>query len=187
MGRHREALDDLNQAVKHRAARDSELFNARAYGRALAGVELKEALADVEKAIQFDIADNRPRFKAAASAGRDENPIRVEDSANSANPNYLDTRGFILYLLGQHDQALEDINLAITRTETEQRRVEQLGARPGVDKRLLAQALKQYQDALAVMYHHRGQVREKLGESAQAKSDLKRGDQLGYNPAEGVF
>ena len=33
MGRHREALDDLNRAVQYRTARDPIPFNARAYGR----------------------------------------------------------------------------------------------------------------------------------------------------------
>jgi len=161
MGRQREALDDLNQAVKYRTARDPLPFNARAYGRALAGVELEGALEDVEQAILFDTAGN--------------------------NPAFLDTRGYIHYLLGHYEQALQDLNQAIKHAEAEQKQVEKLGAQPGRDQRLLARAIKYCHETLAVLYHHRGQIHEKLGDSVQAKSDLKRGDQLGYNPAEGVF
>ena len=187
MGRQRQAPDEPNQAVKYRAARDSELYNARAYGRALAGVELKEALEDVEKAIQFDYADHRLRLNAPSSDAQDEEAIRAEDLRSSANPSFLDTRGYILYLQGKYDLALKDMNVAIKRTEAEQSRLEQIGARPDVDKRKLSLALKEKQETLAVMYHHRGQIHEKLGDAAQAKSDLRLGDKLGYNPAEGVF
>jgi tetratricopeptide (TPR) repeat protein len=186
MGRHREALDDLNLAVKFGSARDADMFNARAYGRALAGVELEEALEDVEKAIEFDNADRRLVLRAPTSNAKTEQP-KEKKPTSSANANYLDTRGYILYLLGKYDLALDDLNGAIHRSEDEQRRIEKLGARPGVDKRQLSFVLKERQKMLAVMYHHRGQIHEKRNESEQAKSDLDRGDKLGYNPAEGVF
>ena len=40
---------------------------------------------------------------------------------------------------------------------------------------------------LAVMYHHRGEIHEKLGDAAQAKKDLFIGKQMGFDPAAGVY
>jgi hypothetical protein len=37
------------------------------------------------------------------------------------------------------------------------------------------------------MYHHRGLVQQKLGHDAEAQDDLRRGEQMGYNPARGVL
>ena len=56
-----------------------------------------------------------------------------------------------------------------------------------VATRMLARAKRRYENILAVMYHHRGQVHEKLGNSKQAEADLRQGDVFGYNPAVGVY
>lgn len=61
---------------------DAMSYNNRAYHRALARVELDEALADVEKALE----------------------IAGDVSA------YVDTRGYLYYLFGRHKEALADFN-----------------------------------------------------------------------------
>jgi hypothetical protein len=126
----------------------------------LAGVELKEALADVELALRM--------------AGGDI-------------PAFLDTRGLIQHLLGNQTEALTDLDLAIGRTE-EERRVPLSAARRRVAPAgFLARRLRYYNETLAVMYHHRGMVYEKVGRKEEATADLRQGDKLGYNPAEGVY
>ncbi len=63
---------------------DPLLLNNRAYFRALARVEMKEALADIEAALGI-----------------------------ARNPSYLDTRGYILYLSGKFDAAAKDYDDAL--------------------------------------------------------------------------
>jgi len=160
LGDTKRALEDANEAVKTRLDSDAIPLNARAYARALAGVELKEALADVELALRM--------------AGGDI-------------PAFLDTRGLIQHLLGNQTEALTDLDLAIGRTE-EERRVPLSAARRRVAPAgFLARRLRYYNETLAVMYHHRGMVYEKVGRKEEATADLRQGDKLGYNPAEGVY
>lgn len=160
MGQHRDALNDLNLAVKFRTARDPQVFNARAYARAIAGIELNEALADVEQAMRFSSQDD---------------------------PYYLDTRGYIYFLLGKQEPALNDLVHAVERAEEVKQRQLDFAAAQNRNKQLVAQIARHWNETLAVIYHHRGLVQEKLGHAADAAADLKRAKQLGYNPAEGVF
>jgi tetratricopeptide (TPR) repeat protein len=169
--RHREAIDDLTQAIKLSSEERGDLpRNNRAYARAIAGIELEEAFADIEDAIAAD----------AARRGTRENP----DEENAA---YLDTRGYLHLLLGRPEQALVDLDQAIKIVETQRDEVFRQLDRFTVNDRVRAYYQRQFAHELAVMYHHRGQAHEKLGHKSEAESDLKKGDSLGYNPDEGVF
>jgi hypothetical protein len=53
--------------------------------------------------------------------------------------------------------------------------------------RMLARQKRSSDHEIAVMYHHRGQIQQALGNDALAQADLRKGDRLGYNPAEGVY
>ena len=85
--RHEDAIRDLSQALLLRRKAGSvlsdhrysqpELLNARAYTRAIAGLELDEALHDINDAIEGE----------------------------RENAHFLDTRGYIYYLRGDYDQA----------------------------------------------------------------------------------
>jgi tetratricopeptide (TPR) repeat protein len=157
---HRAAIEDLNLAVRL-APKNPQTLNARAYGRALAKVELHEALHDINEAMAL-IGKRR-------------------------EPAYLDTRGYIRFLLDDYKPALEDLNEAIEVCAHErQKSLEQLD-RHDVPERIMLSRAKHWDEYLSVMYHHRGQVHEKLGHAEEAAADLKHGDQLGYNPAEGVY
>lgn len=158
MGRHDRAIDDLNQALRL-DPNDAELYNSRAYTRAIAGVELHEALADVERALR----------------------ARPEEA------NFLDTRGYLHYLLENYEPALADLEQAIDLTESAKQRDLELRAQRGADARRIARQVRYWNETLAVMYHHRGQVYEKLGRAREAEADLKLGRQLGYNPEAGVY
>lgn len=169
--RHREAIDDLTQAMKLSTAERATLpKNNRAYARAIAGVELEEAFKDIEEAIAED-ADRHD----------------TRDHLDHPNAAYLDTRGYLHLLLGRPEQALADFDLAIKITEQEREallvKFEQFNA----SKKIRDFYGKPVIENLAVMYHHRGQAHEKLGHTSEAESDLKKGDSLGYNPDEGVF
>jgi hypothetical protein len=40
---------------------------------------------------------------------------------------------------------------------------------------------------MAVMYFHRGQILEKLGDDRRAKRDMRLALEMGYDPESGVF
>jgi tetratricopeptide (TPR) repeat protein len=126
------------------------LLNQRAYIRALGNIskeELEAGLKDIERAMEMT---------------RD-------------NPAYIDTRGYLLHLLGRHDEALRDMNRAIKLTASVQGRVYR------------AEDAKKLREDLAVMFYHRGLIHEALGLKDQAEEDLQRADEFGYDPEAGVW
>ena len=159
MERHREAIDDVTRALELRPRSDHKLLNHRAYTRAIAGLELEEALSDIQQAID---------------------QIHYEEAA------YLDTRGYIYHLLGRHDEALKDLDRAVQLATLQRKRMLQLAAARR-QNRWRAKLERSFNEIEAVMIYHRGLVHEKLGNSEQAEADQQRGLELGYNPAEGVY
>lgn len=156
----RKAIDDANQAVARGGARNAGALNARAYARAVANVELAEGLTDIENAIKFVGGDNSA---------------------------FIDTRGYLHFLLGNNDAALKDLNQAI-----ELMKKEQAVNLADLETRKVAKAAgdrqrRLYDENLAVMYHHRGEVYEKLGRSGEAQQDFELATKLGYNREQGVF
>ena len=147
LARHRDAIDDSTKAVEL-TNQSAPALNHRAYTRARAVVELDEALQDVELAL----------------------------TKSPNEPAYLDTRAYILFLQGENDRALEDMERAIDLMEPA------LGSfrRTPREKRAL-------RESMAVMYFHRGQILEKAGEQRRAKRDLRLALEMGYDPESGVF
>jgi tetratricopeptide (TPR) repeat protein len=180
LNRHREAVDDLTKVVTM-VPGDPTALNNRAYARAIGGLELEGALADVERAI--NIIDNEVADELMGRFDPKRAQLRVAE-VNGRKAAYLDTRGYIYFLQEKYEPALEDLEKAIDLSTTWENMVlSLLQAAP----REQQAARQQLDHELSVMYHHRGQVLEKLGRHEEAKSDLDRGDKLGYNPAEGVF
>jgi tetratricopeptide (TPR) repeat protein len=175
LDRHREAIEDLTKAIHLSPSREPTPRNNRAYARALANIELDEALVDVQQAL--DMVEQR-----AADAQRSMESDLSIALINVHKSAYLDTRGYINFLQEKYELALEDLNQAIELANSSQERM--ISAMP-TSRRAAVQT--QFNHELAVMYHHRGQVYEKLGRTREAKSDLDHGDDLGYNPAAGVF
>jgi tetratricopeptide (TPR) repeat protein len=160
MERHREAIDDVTRAIELRPKNDHVLLNHRAYTRAIANMELQEALYDIQQAIDL---------------------VEVEVAA------YLDTRGYIYYLLDRHEEALADLDRAVQLASLDRKRMLQTAAAQHWSKARRAREQRAYKENEAVMIYHRGLAHEKLGHHELAQSDKDRGLQLGYNPAEGVY
>ena len=170
LNRHREAIDDLTQVIKLSSERDAMSRNNRAYARAIAGIELEEAFVDIEEALEY----------SAEQRG-------APDAGENANAAFLDTRGYLHLLLGRPDEALADLEQAIKNTERDQQEtLDKLRIRR-VPPQMQAAWAKHFAHDLAVMYHHRGLAHQALGHAAEAEADLRHGDQLGYNPDEGVY
>lgn len=170
LNRHREAIDDLTQVIKLSSERDAMSRNNRAYARAIAGIELEEAFQDIEEALEY-------------SAELREKP----DTGENANAAFLDTRGYLHLLLGRPEKALADLEQAVANAEKErQETIDALQFRR-IPSRIRDFYENRFNHELAVIYHHRGQAHQALGHAAEAEVDLRHGNQLGYNPDEGVY
>lgn len=170
LNRHREAIDDLTRVIKLSSERDAESRNNRAYARALGGIELEQGFQDIQEGLEF----------SAELRGTPNTP-------ENANAAFLDTRGYLHLLLGRPKEALADLDQAIKNAEVEHRNASEklrLDRRPSRDREFYFQLFRQ---ELAVIYHHRGQAHEALGHVAEAEADLRKGQELGYNPEEGVY
>ena len=152
------ALADAELVVDIAAPGDPDALNHRAYIRALVGRDLPEALADIDAAI--------------ASQG-------------DAAPELLDTRGFILHLLGRTQEAIDQLNVAIDRMQQNRRRLTGLSGR--VERTELARRLRMLDHGLAVMLHHRALACEKAGLEEQAKQDFSLAKKKGFDPSRGIF
>lgn len=159
LGLYREAIDDLTRVIELRPASDPLPLNHRAYARALAGIELPQALSDVEKA------------------------IALTDQPDAA---LLDTRGYIHYLLGDIKSAQANIDQAIAQAERETEQFlesQHLESLSPPERERVEKVLK---ENLAVMYHHRGLIHQRLGHDDLARRDQELAARHGYNPFLGV-
>jgi tetratricopeptide (TPR) repeat protein len=163
LGRHRQAIADSNTAL-NLGGDESEralLLNQRAYIRALANTELTQALDDVDRSLQI----------------------------RSDEPEVIDTRAYVLYRLGKYDWALKEINDAINQWSRVMGSVpwQRGGGGPQVwiqeDDDYSAQDYRIYRESLAVMYHHRAEIRKKLGQQAESDEDMRRAETYGYDQA----
>ncbi len=153
-----EALADVQAVVDLNRPGDPEALNLRAYTRALVRRELPEALVDIEQAL-----------------GR----------TGEETPEHLDTRGYILHLLGRHAEAIDDLNRAIDGMQDLRRR---LGlVRERMDRIDIDQRIRVAEHGLAVMHQHRAEACKAAGYAEQAKQDFEVAKAKGYDPSRGVF
>ena len=152
------ALADAHAAVELAGRADPDALNFRAYVRALVGRDLPAALNDID----------------AALAG-----------SGASTPAFLDTRGFVLHLLDRHQEAIDQLNLAIDETQTARRRLMALAGRVDTDD--LAFALRSVDQDLAVMLHHRGLACRAIGLEGQARQDFESATRKGYDESRGIF
>lgn len=159
LGRYPDAINDLTTALRQQPVWEPQPWNHRAYVRALGGIELTEALDDVNEAIRL---------------------------APDENASFLDTRGLILHKLDKNDEALADLNRAIVLTTAQRQQWRLQGEKDQTDPRLRKLRDEDFDHALAVMHQHRGLVHAALKHEAEAKSDADEAQKLGYDPAKGI-
>ncbi len=158
MGRADAALSDVGAVVDLAAPGDADALNLRAYTRALVGRELPEALLDIEQALE---------------------------RTGEESPGLLDTRGYVLHLLGRNQEAIDDLNRAIDGMQSFRRRIAQLRGR--IDHGELEQRLRSAEHGLAVMHHHRAEACQAAGHGDQAVQDFEIARQKGFDPTRGIF
>ena len=102
-----------------------------------------------------------------------------------ATPELLDTRGFILHLLGRTQEAIDQLNLAIDGMQQNRRQLALLAGR--IDRSELSRRLRSLDHGLAVMLHHRALACEQAGLDEQSKQDFELAKKKGFDPARGIF
>ena len=137
-------------------------LNGRSYARALGGLELKEALTDIDSALGIE----------------------------GDNAEMLDTRGFIRHLRGDARARLADLDRAVALIEAahDKRDNEVANGRIGaVDPREYELSLQQFAKSVAVIRYHRALAYDQLGKNDLAQQDRQRVQQLGFNPGPELF
>lgn len=166
LGRFADAVADW-KTISHVNEQSSVLpdvlvWNALAYARAVADLELAEALADAERAV-----------------------ARIPESAA-----LLDTRGYVYYRLGKDADAKRDLDKAVALADAQ--RAPLANAPPKnrssqTDSREWDSERKRLDNELAVIIYHRSLVLERLGDVSAAEADRARVRQLGFTPDEHLF
>jgi tetratricopeptide (TPR) repeat protein len=162
LGRHQEAIEDCREVLRLREEEriGDRVFalNVLAYAQALGKVDLQDALENVETAID----ESFPR------------------------PAFLDTRGYIQYLLGNLQQAEEDMDQAVLVWEQYVAEKKASGL-VGVRTFQVETGNRGDKQSAAVMRYHRALVYEALGKTEQARADRERVRELGYEPNDSLF
>jgi hypothetical protein len=152
------AMTAADMVVQLSAAGDPDALNHRAYIRGLVGRDLPAALADIDRAI---------------------------GGAEDASPEILDTRGFLLHLLGRHAEAVDQLNVAITGMQQNRRKLGLMAGR--VDPVRLACRVRGLEHGMAVMLHHRALACRAVGLGEQADQDFELAIKKGFDPTRGIF
>jgi tetratricopeptide (TPR) repeat protein len=173
-GRRREAVEDWNKLVQLANGKDEiavqvlthrypvDVFNGRAYARALANIELEAGLKDVERSIK----------------------------RSGAHWALLDTRGYLHYLRGDLAAAREDLDLAVQLVEaslSSWKAKQAKRRRQEVDVRRLKEEREWLEKTTAVLRYHRSLVYDQLQLDSRAEADRRRVRQLGHEPTDALF
>ena len=147
------AVADASSALELYGRDHEVLLNQRAYIRALANAEkrdqqeLQAGLDDVDRAL----------------------------SMQPDNAAFIDTRGYLLYLLGNHDDARDEIERAIALTETQ------------FQREYRAADSQRLREDLAVMYYHLALILQAKDQKHDAEANFRLAEEFGYNPEAGVL
>ncbi len=162
LGRHVEAIKDCRELLRLSeeewiGSRVSAL-NSLAYAQALGNTELEDALKNVNEALRL--------------AGED--------------PAMLDTRGYILYRLGDFEAARADAERAVSAWQAGlDRRQDLLLA--GVRGYEAEREIKLLKQGLAALVYHRALIYESLDMRDAAELDLQQVRELGFEPSANLF
>ncbi len=161
-----------------------EALNGLAYSRAVAKVELDEAMSNINEAIEL-LPGEQPK----------DTRSRAEQDFNRAQ--LLDTRGYILHLLGRNEQAIDDMDNAVkglhplsrvlgTRLKSKEDESKADKSASPADRELLLSISDARSSA--VIHYHRSLVLSALDRKEEAEKDLEIARKLiGREPDETLF
>src|SRR5690606_37387474 len=121
----------------------------------------REALDDANRAVELypspATLNHRAYSRAVLNQQLEEGLVDIDQAiaqTSGKDAAFIDTRGYLLYRLGRNEEALKEMNEAIRLMQPLRRSL--LRPFDGLDRR-------EYEHSMAVMYHHRGLIYEKLG------------------------
>jgi len=106
------------------------------------------------------------------------------------SPVFIDTRGYLHYLLGNNEKAIEDTENAVSlmkRTYKKQLEHIREESRGFVNRTRFEFLQSRVQESMAVLHYHRGLAYESAGQQKAADRDFQRAKQLGHDPANGIL
>jgi len=152
----------------------AKTLNALAYTRALAMHDLDRGLHEIDAALQIMQQFNH-----------------VNGLTLGVDPNMLDTRGYLRFLLGDLPGAFEDLEGSVRSFREQYHQAVVLTPWQQTNQIVLAEEedpqVRGARTSLAVGHHHLGLVRAALGHDLLARDDFAIAQDLGYNPQEGVW
>jgi hypothetical protein len=156
---------------------DPALLNGVAYYRALGEQDLDIAWAEINAALR--------------QLNQMSDLARSQDAWRASQVAFLDTRGYLRYLRGDNEGALEDLSPAVLGAEA-RRQAEHFDATTAIrlgitDPRTVAWQLKEVDRTTAVIRYHRALVLEALRRPDEAARDYRRVRELGFEPDEKLF
>lgn len=167
LDRHAEAIADwktIDRLSQTRGIPDrATALNGLAYARAVGKLDLDDALKNVNAALELE-----PK-----------------------SPSILDTRGYLLHLQAKDEEALPDMNAAVSGMEEmfkliESQPKELQRSRFAADIDL--DGINRPEQGVAVVRYHRALVLQSLGRAKDAQKDLQRARELiGREPDETLF
>ncbi|WP_425615588.1 tetratricopeptide repeat protein [Anatilimnocola sp. NA78] len=204
--RYPEAIADLKMVKRISEATGlperAETLNTLAYARAVAKLELDEALVDAQEAVKLagvDLTRKSGILSDLVTNKRDTKEYHQEVAKARMNvASYVDTRGLVQLNLGLAEQARADfdqaIKLAVLASKvTEERPQSSKVPAPEKTEKVPAKPEKTRQQKLmdrnmAVLYYHRGLSLQKLEREKEAESDFAKATELlGREPDENLF
>ena len=138
--------------------------------------DLRQALNNQAYFVAMGIAAGELDRKLIPSALLDVN------AALNINDAYLDTRGYLVFLQGNLEDALRDFDQAIDLAKIRLKHA-QRQAPVSEDQR---KRLKQCHETLAVVYHHRHLVHKEMGSEKQAADDYDLAVEFGFDPDDEI-
>lgn len=158
------ALNDINRAIELSPQDSPTMLNHHAYISALAGKDLEDALENVERAIEI--------HQVKRSQELTPSPLDIVYA-------FIDTRGYVLYRLGRHDEALVEFNRALELLKNQHAmliaKLEEQDLSTGVASRDLNRIEGE-------VVYHRALVHEAKGNADEAKEDFQLAEDLGFEP-----
>lgn len=165
MGNYLLAMGDVGQAIKLSPPDNPSLLNHHAYVCGLANSNLEIARAEIDRALEL----------TRAEAERLDLPV-IEPAA------FLDTRGFLLYQLGQYDQALSEIEKALHRLSLERKTTLATLTEHEIST---SGPMRAYDRMQGEILYHQGLARQSLGKTEAAEKDFRAAIELGYKVPPG--
>lgn len=167
-------------------------LNGLAYARAVGKMELPEALVAIDSAIK--IQQDFPSDNLDLSEA-DKSTSETSSKKRTANPMLIDTRGYILFQLGRYEEALKEMDLAISLYEDSGfvRKVrdqkKQLAAENKAPRLQAPETDSAETDfkSMAVIFHHRALVLKALGKDRLSEQDTSIVRELYGEPDKSLF